>query len=402
MLLQRSQTSRVKKCALILSNSVFDKVPVEVLDLIAENLPPESVFALSYSCKYLYCKLYDKWLAHPKWTRQERLNILRHNFEHKLPNHILCPSCVRFHPRRKRLLYLSPSTASNVDSIITVFGPNKDEALHASPKTNWPGLPCRINMFSAPLFKRRSQLNRMRRYDLRWWMFDLVMRAHRHGCTYGVPVEALNIERIWWQYQPWFDWRFSRNNWHLQTKAVIYGDRLLIRVQLILPMRHVYDLRSNQCCRLSSALTYEECNMPACQHHVVDETIRSLADELINSGIPDEDAVNHEGTVRRCQWCPSEYSVDRWHLDDFQKLQKGSSPPFPKTAADAVVVVNRYIDFGDGMPGSLEWKALTDATPRAFNDRIYTMDAKLKSIRSRFCKGLGIAYNEDEVVDTID
>lgn len=101
-----------------LESSPFRELPLELICLIANHLPLESVGSLSLSCFYLYSCLRGKYLRSLKEAEYSVMNRFLRLLERDLPAHIVCPECNKLHyiPFAKRhlasQLYSPPSENS--------------------------------------------------------------------------------------------------------------------------------------------------------------------------------------------------------------------------------------------------------------------------------------------------
>jgi hypothetical protein len=79
-----------------LENSLLAKLPTELLQQIANDLPVASAASFSLSCRHIHLLIGTQYLENLATSSHETLVFLK-LVEHDLQNHIVCNSCRKLH-----------------------------------------------------------------------------------------------------------------------------------------------------------------------------------------------------------------------------------------------------------------------------------------------------------------
>lgn len=79
-----------------LENSILAKLPTELLQQVANDLPVASAASFSLSCRYIYLFIRTQYLENLATADHEKLVFLK-LVEHDLQNQIVCNSCRKLH-----------------------------------------------------------------------------------------------------------------------------------------------------------------------------------------------------------------------------------------------------------------------------------------------------------------
>jgi hypothetical protein len=79
-----------------LESSLLCKLPTELLQQIANDLPVASAASFSLSCRHIYLLIGTRCLENLEASSHETLALLK-LLEHDLPNHVVCNSCRKLH-----------------------------------------------------------------------------------------------------------------------------------------------------------------------------------------------------------------------------------------------------------------------------------------------------------------
>jgi hypothetical protein len=311
-------------------------LPDELWKYIASYLNPVDACHLALSTKTLYSKLgvmpFNR-LNEPS-NKSHKITFLQ-QFDHQLPNHLLCFPCrkyhLRLHPGKEVLkmdyinnpIFLCPSVKSSV-------------------------LP-------------RTRLTYGR--TLPYSFVQLALRAHLFTPAHGIDPDSLSRR-----------WKCKDSGWLHSTRYTIHDERLLLRVvsQRFAPPasslsetaeRHLlYDREEyvpffSVCAHWRDGDLMKICKCMLSHIPAPPDPIRK---QLQRGFVIDKAAAKPDFIVRgcdecrparRCPECPTEYMVEARLIEDTNDKET----PFKHA-----IVVTRWTDLGDGMNPytSPEWTAI--------------------------------------------
>ena len=287
-------------------------------------------------------------------NKQQKISFLEH-MDDRVALHVLCYECTIFHHR------MDPG----------------NECLRESYRRK-PIVKCMRQVFIPSV---RLSLDR----SLPFVLAQLVMRGHRHGPAYGVPVKALN--RTW---QPVLSDCTTSTEWTHRTHFLIDKGQLLMKVT---SMHFVPSQlsKSGQVLALTCRKDYTA-NYSTCAHEAHGLNLFSIckcALKHIQPGaaarMPSQCATCRP--LKRCIACPTEYLVE-------VKLKEDKSGGIPQFRP--AIIVSRWTNLGDCMsPASKEWKACSSLQDLTDDDdfELYCTD-DVKTVRSRYEAASGARPSE--------
>ncbi|KAJ5190881.1 uncharacterized protein N7498_009866 [Penicillium cinerascens] len=304
---------------------------------IAWYLNPAEAASLAVSSITLYRRLGRRYLAAleaPENFGYKMQFLIR--MDRSLPHHLMCFPCGRYHTR-------------------TQEGSERLRPAHVlNPLFNCPEATNSLN----PQSRTRITHGRM----LPFSFVQLVMRAHRFGRGYGIPVDEMGR-------------RWNRDNWTHSSRFHINEGRLLMRVtsqtfaapglpptaqRMLLFSRDDYWPYFSACAHWRDGEL-----MPMCKcalGHIPEPRNtgglqgieHKVKDRWAGRGFDPNSLTTLCGfcrPMRRCPECPSEYLIE-------VKLCEDKSDPRGGVFRQAIVVT-RWTDLGDGTtPDCLEWGAI--------------------------------------------
>ncbi|KAK4184537.1 hypothetical protein QBC35DRAFT_477173 [Podospora australis] len=144
-------------------------LPTEIIDLVLERLPPESVIAFSLTCRFFYLKhLPPAETTQKQLSQVPRISLLL-LLESQLPDHHFCYDCYRLHRTRLR--------PNNDVKMFDSYCGNRLRVL-GKPKSTWmlDSLPT-LAPEGAPTFGD----------------FRLVINRHFYGGEHWLPLSVLQL-----------------------------------------------------------------------------------------------------------------------------------------------------------------------------------------------------------------
>lgn len=313
------------------------KLPSRLWALIAWYLDPADAASLAIATITLYRRLGPRYFLSLDASQNlhYKLDFLA-RLDQSLPHHLLCFPCGRYHRRIQE-------------------GQERMRPAHViNPLFN-----C-ANAFNAlnPAPRHRITHGRMLPYSF----VQLVMRAHRFGPRYGIPVEDMGR-------------RWQRDGWSFSSRFHIHEGRLMMRVtsQAFAPadlpasaQRILLFSREDYWPYFSACAHWRDGElMPACKcalGHIprpretggLQGLEHKVKDRWKGSGFDPNALTTLCGfcrPMRRCPECPTEYLIEVKLSED-----RGDSRPGVFRQA---IVVTRWSDLGNGMsPQGLEWGAV--------------------------------------------
>lgn len=243
--------------------------------------------------------------------------------ETKHPNKIICPACVKFHPIHGR------------------FARSCHRLLNALPLiSSW--------LMSCSAYKCNLNCG----YSINLMTLHLVMRAHRLGPRYGLPVSALFRSDSYTNSKCISDYKAILTS---QSTACIVENRLILRITTRFRLTQTLndqigfpqptDPKSYEC---------EEFVRPVVCPHVSteDSWIGDVMKDFVNSQDTISSLQDIVLSMQSCRHCSSQYEIlDRRRRNGERSTIKGK---------DRVFQIDRYIDFGECFPDdTTEWNAVT-------------------------------------------
>ncbi|KAH0335651.1 F-box domain protein, partial [Aureobasidium melanogenum] len=306
---------------------------------IAEHLSLIDRACLALSSKTLLDRVGSSCFTtinHPD-NAEYRLEFL-HRLQDKLPNHLFCFVCNKYHLRTlKGEEKLKPASVLN-----PLF-----DCPHA---TN--------NLMPQP----RIRITTGR--TLPYTFVQLALRGKKYGLDHG--IEATTMARLWREpYEP---------RWTHSSRYFVFKGHLLMRVQstaftepgltpagerMLLYSREDYLPYFSVCAHWRDGLLMKLCKCALSHLPVPPE--KSLHEGLakVAGRRPHQSAIivlcSECRPMRRCPECPTEYLIE-------VKLAEDRSEKDPRKLFKHAIVVTRWSDLGDGSsPSSPEWAAVTGA-----------------------------------------
>lgn len=304
---------------------------------IASYLNPAEAASLAISSITLYRRLgprYLKALAAPQNFEYKVDFLIR--IDRSVPHHLLCFPCGLYHRR-------------------TQEGKERLKPTHViNPLFNCPEAMNALNP------QRRHRITHAR--TIPFSFVQLVMRAHRFGPEYGIPVEEMGR-------------RWQRDNWSHISRFHVHQGRLLMRVtsqafaapgmtpsaqRMLLFSREDYWPYFSACAHWRDGELMPACKcalghipiprdtggLQGVEHRVKDRWAGRRFDPNALTTL-----CGFCRPMRRCPECPSEYLIEVKLCED-------------KSDARGIVfkqalVVTRWTDLGDGTtPNGIEWAAI--------------------------------------------
>jgi hypothetical protein len=350
-------------------HSILNTLPLEVWFCITEYLPLPSIAALALTNHFMY---YCMQPLRPFERLRDQSNravllLFLQQVEPSFPDYVICDVCLRFHKPQQMRLEL-PSLRRKWDS---------------------PRLPCKILKCPAwnDRYVKSPRINSciFDSWARKWWLtFHLVMRAHRLGPKYGIPLSSIQQSKA--SDVVWYD---ERGPWKTDFCAVISDGKLLVRERLFMAVE-------------SSVWIDRRPNLPlgyrlieGCRHNSYNR-FQSWADEIRRMLRASERAGSQDlissGELERCAHCPSEWQlhvIPKVAYDGVQATAQGElllprsyKPGFGSPRKDYLFLFVRYCDVGDcRSPIEPHWASLMD-----FSFYYWPRDlcADDTSIKSRF------------------
>ncbi|CAD0083850.1 unnamed protein product [Aureobasidium vineae] len=306
---------------------------------ITEHISLVDRACLALASKTLMDRVGSSCLAtinHPENTAY-RLAFL-HRLEDKLPNHLFCFVCNKYHLRTmKGEEKLRPASVLN-------------------PLFNCPNAT--NNLMPQP--RLRITTGRTLPFNF----VQLALKGKKYGLDYG--IDATTMARLWReQHEP---------RWIHSTRYFVFKGRLLMRVQstcftkagltpagerMLLYSREDYLPYFSACAHWRDGLLMNICKCALSHLPVPPE--KSLQEGLakVAGRRPSQGAIiilcSNCRPMRRCPSCPTEYLVE-------VKLAEDRSEKDPTKLFKHAIVVTRWSDLGDGSsPETPEWAAVTGA-----------------------------------------
>ncbi|KAK2629163.1 hypothetical protein QTJ16_002266 [Diplocarpon rosae] len=303
---------------------------------IAAFLSPGDKAALAFSTRTLMARVGTEcwWELEKEENEREKIRFLMTQDE-KLPGHLLCFSCARYHKR----VQMGLETLKRKNVLNPVYHcPMVGDPGHVQPRARIaPG------------------------WDLPFPFVQLVMRGHKYGVsTHGIPL--CDLERRWTD---------PNSGWTHQSRYYIHKGHLLMRVVSKtfaapkLPpsgVRHLLYSREDYTPYFSVCAHWQDGElMPVCKCALshIPENYQTLKQQFKQGPGVHMKYRNPQVIVslcsrcrpmRRCPECPSEYLVEL-------KLAEDKEDPVIKFKQ--AIVVTRWCDFGDGTStSSPEWCAI--------------------------------------------
>lgn len=313
------------------------KLPAALWAQVARYLSPAEAASLAISSITLYRRLGPRYLKplNAPQNAEYRLEFLI-GIDRSMPHHLLCIPCGRYHRRTQEgHERLKPANVLN-------------------PLFNCPEATNSLN----PPPRHRITHGRL----LPFSFVQLVMRAHRFGPRYGIPVDEMGR-------------RWQRDNWTHHSRFHIHDGRLLMRVtsQTFAPpglppssQRMLLFSREDYWPYFSACAHWRDGDlMPACKcalgHIPVPRETGGL------QGVEHKVKDRWKGRkfnpnalttlcgfcrpMRRCPECPSEYLIEVKLCEDRSDIRG--------IVFKQALVVTRWTDLGDGTtPHGIEWSAV--------------------------------------------
>ncbi|KAJ5108191.1 hypothetical protein N7456_004866 [Penicillium angulare] len=320
------------------------KLPPHLWAQIASFLNPCDAACLAISTITLYRRLGPRYfltLEAPK-NAQHRLDFLV-TIDQTLPHHLLCFPCGIYHRRTSEgSERLKPAHIINPLFVC----PEATNSLNPPP---------------------RHRITHGR--SLPFAFVQLILRAHRFGSSYGIPVDSMGR-------------RWTRDGWSHTTRYLIHDGRLLMRVvsqtfaepdlprssqRILLHSREDYWPYFSACAHWRDGEL-----MPACRcalDHVpsrrssggLQDLEHKVKDKWSGKRFDPNALTSLCGfckPMRRCPECPSEYLLEVKLSEDRTDMRGG-------VVFRQAIVVTRWTDLGDGTsPTGIEW-----ASVNGFSDK---------------------------------
>lgn len=324
----------------------LSKIPRDIWEIVASFLTPADQACLAMASKMIFSKLGSSTLLMldlPE-NKVEKLKFLLY-LDGKLPQHLLCSICAVYHRRRQPGFEKLPT-----------------------PSSSNPPVLCPAATILRPV--PRTRLTQTR--TLPFSFVQLVLRAHRYGSAYGIPVERLSRE---WKEsgsggQP--QWRHSTRylvakNGHLflrvRSSTFVRSGLPPAGMRQLLYEREEYTPYFSICAHWADGELMKvcKCALSHVPEHRPVGVIGNLSKgphALARSLVPPTSRAETREcsfcqSARRCPQCPSEYLVKINLVEDRHTTDQ-------LTRFKHALVVTRWVDLGDGSgPGlSVEWDAI--------------------------------------------
>lgn len=310
-------------------------LPKDLWEHIASYLGTMDAASLAVSSKTLAEKLGNEPLRRLGEPGNEvlKVNFLHQNYDHRMPNHLLCHQCGAFHRR------LNPGR--EVFKADYVANP-----LVTCPKVRTTVLP-------------RTRIAHLR--QLPYGHIQLALREAAYGPEYGLNHEILARQ-----------WTCKDSGWQHRTRYMVHDGHLLMRVvsQIFAPpdltatgLRHLLYDREEYTPFFSVCHHWRDgelTKMCKCALAHVPRAPESYFSQLKKAPKISQTAAHPQFIItgcdycrpaRRCPQCPSEYLVE---------IQMCEDKKDPVTRFKHSIVVTRWADLGDGSSPytSPEWAAI--------------------------------------------
>jgi hypothetical protein len=299
-------------------SSIVTKLPPEIWDLVASQLPVHDAAALKASGSFLHKVIRNKhWLALDKpENRVARLKFSQY-VDKWFPDHVLCFSCAIFHPKGE-----------------VVFDSDIFNCPGYAPASRW--FHCDEDALHANTTCWQTRMH--------WRLVQLVMRSSRLTPQHGFPLDILCHTEF-------------EEHRALTINPKIKEGRLLVKAKVHHPIE-----------TFARSTTFDGMNSfiepPRCRHVGSMSSIQRECFIAIK-GLPVKNAANaansslyeYRSDLYRCPQCPSEYRVTIEHSSLIDKrvwknFKWGGTGRY-------VLTVTHYIDFGScESPQSTEYAAL--------------------------------------------
>ncbi|KAG4438883.1 hypothetical protein IFR05_005618 [Cadophora sp. M221] len=314
----------------------IDSLSVKLWGRIASVLPAGDKAALAFSTRTLLMRVGAEswWELEKEENRSEKIRFLL-TMDEKLPGHLLCFSCARYHVRTQR----------------------GEESLKKANVLN--------RVYFCPMVGKPGNVQPRARitpgWNLPFTFVQLVTRGQRYGvATHGIPVNELGRR-----------WKDPYSEWTHQSRYYIHKGHLLMRVTSKsfagpkLPpsgQRHLLYNREDYTPYFSACAHWQDGELMAvckCALSHIPENRQTAAEQLkqgpsIHRNLlrpnPIVSLCSRCRPMRRCPECPSEYLVE---------LKLAEDKEDPMVRFKQAIVVTRWCDFGDGKsPDGVEWAAI--------------------------------------------
>lgn len=313
------------------------KLPSGLWVRIARFMSPADVASLTITSTILYRRLGPRFLMVLETPRNKayKLEFLA-RIDQSLPHHLLCYPCGKYHRRIQE-------------------GKERIRPSHIlDPLFNCPEATNILN----PPPRHRITHGRLLPYSF----VQLILRAHRFGPRYGIPVESMGR-------------RWSRDGWSHHTRFLVHSNRLLMRVtsqtfatpglpassqRMLIFSREDYWPYFSACAHWRDGELTQACKCALGHIPVPRETgglqglEHRVRDRWMGQGFDPNALTTLCGfcrPMRRCPECPTEYLIE-------VKLAEDKSDP-RGTVFRQAIVVTRWSDLGDGnSPSGIEWGAV--------------------------------------------
>lgn len=319
---------------------LIESLPDEIWQQVSSFLNPLDAAHLAFSNRTLHAKLGSApftALNNPVNTHY-KISFL-HFQDSKLPGHLLCFPCAKYHRR------LRPAKESLKADYV-------NNPIYACPSAKTSILP-------------RMRLTYGR--ELPYSFVQLALRESNHSAAHGIPHDQLARK-----------WKHAESGWSYRTRYMIHDSRLLIRVvsQAFAPPasvltktaeRHIlYDREEytpffSVCAHWRDGDLMDLCK---CALSHIPAPPESYYQQLKKSPKVSSALASPNFIVRGCDWCrparrcpecPTEYLVEIQMVED----PTDALHPFKHA-----IVVTRWSDLGDGSSPytSPEWVAIKGST----------------------------------------
>lgn len=246
----------------------LELLPLELLDLIAQFMPPISAVSFSLCCTITYSLIGPKYLNNAKQGRFDTCALLA-LVERDLPDHITCYHCKKIHAIKHAERYIYS-------------------------KKYYTG--CQM-----PQCLVDSQARKWIHSDFSTSVFRMAMKRHRQGIDCSVFLELLSLK-----------WQIFYHAKHIGKIAswcriVHAGGSLLVRSQAVFP------LRPNE----SMKFIFEHVNL-VCPHY----DWRVFGPRESTSDLEwwyQKDSFEGWGQLTHCKYCATEFRID---MEDFGEVGK--------------------------------------------------------------------------------
>lgn len=237
------------------STGVMGKLPAELILMILQNLPPESIIAFSLTCTVYY---YAYFLITPSLDPSARETLLL-LLEKDTPGVYYCHACEKLHP-------------------------------WSSFRYNWPSIApliwCSVYSFN---FNSSS-------FDLEYSTARLVMNRHFFGPAYGLPLSTLDKDA--WAVFPRTG-VVVKESW----RARIIEDNLILRsTYSITQWRQNADLLRSFFYKTGKHICW---HLMIQDHHPDPPNVERIGILAPNS----DDTYPGDGSLRSCIWCLTDYEI---------------------------------------------------------------------------------------------